>query len=200
MLNKFHFQGVYIANQSVLSLYGLGKNIGLIVDMGHDITRIIPVYDSYILEEGSKYSTLAGKTLNKYINEDQLIKYNDNTLHKLKRKKFKNRSKTHNKWSKYDNIFINPLIIDLDSDSIVKLILQGIELSPIDLRKELSENIMLVGGTSSISGLCKKLTTELRKVNHNCKVYAYKNRNIASWIGGSILSCLPTFNNMWISK
>ena len=46
----------------------------------------------------------------------------------------------------------------------------------------------------------KKKIQELHKSNTNIKVVTHRNRNILSWIGGSIFTCLPTFNKMWITK
>ena len=43
------FQGLYIANTSVLSLYSSGKYTGLVVDSGESFTQIVPIFDGYSL-------------------------------------------------------------------------------------------------------------------------------------------------------
>ena len=34
----------------------------------------------------------------------------------------------------------------------------------------------------------------------NVKIISLNNRKYSVWIGGSILSCLPSFDNMWITN
>ena len=218
MLDDYKFDGVQIANQQVLALYGSGKNMGIVVDIGHTITRIVPIYDSYMIHSGCGISFQTGIYINKYINKciegdlndsemDEIkkllfIKKNHTQLKKKLEHKINNVNEKINELNKHemDNILIDASEGDHDINDIVSLILNAIKKSPIDYRAELSKNIMLIGGTSAIPGLCKKLYLKLKKDNENVKVYGYKNRIIASWVGGSIFSCLPTFDKMWINN
>ncbi|KAL3779635.1 hypothetical protein ACHAWO_011199 [Cyclotella atomus] len=75
-----------------------------------------------------------------------------------------------------------------------------------DIRKELLSNIILTGSSSLFPGIDKRLSAELSTLLPN----VYKNRVICSknsvenrystWIGGSILSSLGSFQQMWLSR
>ncbi|KAL3794327.1 hypothetical protein ACHAW5_009887 [Stephanodiscus triporus] len=75
-----------------------------------------------------------------------------------------------------------------------------------DLRKELSSNIILTGGASLFPSLEKRLSIELGEVlpsPYKYKVTASKNsveNRYSAWIGGSILSSLGSFQQLWLSR
>ncbi|KAL7495770.1 hypothetical protein ACHAWT_004144 [Skeletonema menzelii] len=75
-----------------------------------------------------------------------------------------------------------------------------------DLRKELASNIILTGSASLFPGLDKTLSIELEKVlpaSYKHKVISSKStveNRYGAWIGGSILSSLGSFQQLWLSK
>ena len=75
-----------------------------------------------------------------------------------------------------------------------------------ELRRELASNIVLVGGASQFPTLDKRLSSELSGVlpsSLKYKVTASKNnieRRYSAFIGGSILSSLGSFQQLWLSK
>eukprot|EP00994_Dinema_validum_P007963 NODE_690_length_1426_cov_218.259985_g513_i0.p1 GENE.NODE_690_length_1426_cov_218.259985_g513_i0~~NODE_690_length_1426_cov_218.259985_g513_i0.p1 ORF type:complete len:224 (-),score=68.38 NODE_690_length_1426_cov_218.259985_g513_i0:100-771(-) len=73
----------------------------------------------------------------------------------------------------------------------------------IDVRKDLYANIVLSGGTTMYEGLPERISKEITNLAPNAmkiKVVAPPERKYSVWIGGSILSSLSTFQNMWIKK
>eukprot|EP01084_Bolivina_argentea_P170279 295070_1 len=77
----------------------------------------------------------------------------------------------------------------------------------IDIRNELYENIVLSGGSTMFQGMSDRLTFEIPKLlsygareSMQIKVYAPPERKYLTWIGGSILCSLSTFEDMWITK
>ena len=80
------------------------------------------------------------------------------------------------------------------------------QILDVDLRKELSSNIILTGGSSLFPTLDKRLSIELGKIlpsSYKYKVIASKNsveNRYSAWIGGSILSSLGSFQQLWLSK
>jgi len=80
------------------------------------------------------------------------------------------------------------------------------QILDVDLRKELSSNIILTGGVSLFPTLDKRLSAELGKVlpsSYKYKVIASKNtieNRYSAWIGGSVLSSLGSFQQLWLSK
>ena len=72
-----------------------------------------------------------------------------------------------------------------------------------DLREELSSNILLTGGTTTCPGFSERLERELVDVASaglKMDVKAPTEREFGVWIGGSILSTLPSFHTMWITR
>ena len=73
----------------------------------------------------------------------------------------------------------------------------------IDIRKDLYANVVLSGGTTMFQGIGERMTKELTALapsTMKIKVVAPPERKYSVWIGGSILSSLSTFQQMWISK
>eukprot|EP01071_Lankesteria_metandrocarpae_P003380 Lankesteria_metandrocarpae@DN2924_c0_g1_i1.p1 len=87
-------------------------------------------------------------------------------------------------------------------------VLECIRNCDVDLRKELSGFLILTGGVSTIQGLPDRLPREctqlggqlfqlkIKVVSPSCLL----ERRYSSWVGGSILSSLATFQQMWLSK
>eukprot|EP01083_Nonionella_stella_P268117 906138_1 len=69
-----------------------------------------------------------------------------------------------------------------------------------DIRRELRENTVLVGGNTLFPQMEKRMSEEMRHRGpveiHRC--YGKEEREFMSWIGGSILASLNTFHDMWI--
>jgi len=73
----------------------------------------------------------------------------------------------------------------------------------IDIRKDLYSNVVLSGGSTMYEGIDKRMEKDLTTLAHNgmkVKIAAPKERKYSVWIGGSILSSLSTFADMWITK
>jgi len=73
----------------------------------------------------------------------------------------------------------------------------------VDIRKDLYANVVLSGGTTMFQGIGERMTKELTALAPSImkiKVVAPPERKYSVWIGGSILSSLSTFQQMWISK
>ena len=80
-----------------------------------------------------------------------------------------------------------------------------IEKCDIDIRKELYNNILLSGGNSMFKGLPEKFTKEIKalvpeSMKEEVQVIAPPERRFASWIGGSLISSISTFESCWITK
>jgi actin-like protein 6A len=76
----------------------------------------------------------------------------------------------------------------------------------IDVRKDLAGSILLTGGSSLFENLEQRLSLEVPRVvsgAYKCKVLASRNsveRSCAAWIGGSVLSSLGSFQQLWLSR
>lgn len=84
---------------------------------------------------------------------------------------------------------------DTAYDSIMK--------TDIDIRKDLYNNIVMSGGTTMFAGIASRVQKEIEHLappSMKIKVIAPPERQYSVWIGGSILSSLSTFQQMWVSK
>jgi actin-related protein len=79
-------------------------------------------------------------------------------------------------------------------------------VSDADVRKELCGNIILTGAASIVPNIEQRLSLEVQYLvpgMYKCKVIATRNtteRRFASWIGGSVLTSLGSFQQLWLSK
>lgn len=75
-----------------------------------------------------------------------------------------------------------------------------------DVRKDLANNIILTGGSSLFPNLEQRLSLEVPRIvpsAYKCRVVASRNsieRSCSAWIGGSILTSLGSFQQLWLSK
>jgi len=100
-------------------------------------------------------------------------------------------------------VLFQPNLIGKEQDGIHKLTYNSIMKCDIDIRRDLYTNLVLSGGSTMFPGLDKRLTKEmtaLAPATVKVKVVAPPERKYSVWIGGSILSSLSTFQDMWITK
>ncbi|XP_062452579.1 actin-like protein 9 [Rhea pennata] len=62
-----HSPGIYIASQSVLSVYAHGQTSGLVVDTGYTMTHTVPVHEGYSLSHAVERMDIAGSHLTRYL-------------------------------------------------------------------------------------------------------------------------------------
>lgn len=86
------------------------------------------------------------------------------------------------------------------------MVLEAINSCDIDIKRQLFNNIILTGGNSLLSGFSSRLQsilTDISPPNSKIKMIAYPastERKFSSWIGGSILASLGSFQSLWIGK
>merc|ERR1712129_173486 len=100
-------------------------------------------------------------------------------------------------------VLFQPNFIGKESEGIHKLAYQSIMKCDVDIRRDLYTNTVLSGGTTMFPNIDTRLTKEmtaLAPASIKVKIVAPPERKYSVWIGGSILSSLSTFQEMWISK
>jgi len=100
-------------------------------------------------------------------------------------------------------VLFQPQLIGKESDGIHKLTYDSIQACDIDIRRDLYTNVVLSGGTTMFADIDQRLNKEisaLAPASIKVKIVAPPERKYSVWIGGSILSSLSTFQDMWISK
>lgn len=97
----------------------------------------------------------------------------------------------------------DPSSIGILLPGIHQVCLKSIKKCEKKIHKCLFENIVLTGGTSSMSGLAKRFQKEIKQIapwRTNVKVTSHPKPKYSAWLGASILTSLPTFENTLISK
>ncbi|XP_072897515.1 actin-1-like isoform X2 [Hemitrygon akajei] len=100
-----------------------------------------------------------------------------------------------------ETLFI-PANIGIEAPGIDKLCFNAIMKCDIDLRRDLYANVILAGGSSLFPGIDERMLKELTKMvptGTPVKVCAPAERKNSVWIGGSILSSLSAFRQMWVT-
>eukprot|EP00750_Incisomonas_marina_P002920 INCI12770.1.p1 GENE.INCI12770.1~~INCI12770.1.p1 ORF type:complete len:437 (-),score=64.35 INCI12770.1:569-1789(-) len=94
-----------------------------------------------------------------------------------------------------------------DQKSVTDIVLASIGLCDNDLKAQFKSNIHVAGGTAQVKGFAHRLESEIRAANvpntdlRQVKVTSDRsNLTDASWVGGSMLASLSTFNFMKIRK
>jgi len=100
-------------------------------------------------------------------------------------------------------VLFQPSLMGREASGIHETTFQSIMRCDVDIRKDLYRNVVLSGGTTLLAGIEKRMTAELTALapqTMQIKVSAPEGRKFSTWIGGSILCSLNTFQQMWISK
>mmetsp|Transcript_19913 Transcript_19913/g.29625 ORF Transcript_19913/g.29625 Transcript_19913/m.29625 type:complete len:465 (-) Transcript_19913:74-1468(-) len=112
----------------------------------------------------------------------------------------------------HPDLFLLPELLFDDEDKSVggqglhKMAHEALSASDIDSRKELCANMILCGAGSQFKGLENRLAKDMTTLcpsSYRCRVIASKHsveRMFAPWIGGSILTSLGSFQQLWLSK
>ncbi|XP_022086939.1 actin-3-like [Acanthaster planci] len=108
--------------------------------------------------------------------------------------------------AKIGEALFDPSILGLSCFGLTKAIMESIELSDDEdwMDEFYLKKILLAGGNTMIRGLQERLTAEVDRVKFlsfmTVNVNAPPYRHFSNWVGGSIISLLPTFDPCWITR
>mmetsp|Transcript_82970 Transcript_82970/g.222671 ORF Transcript_82970/g.222671 Transcript_82970/m.222671 type:complete len:295 (+) Transcript_82970:2-886(+) len=100
-------------------------------------------------------------------------------------------------------VLFQPSLVGKEASGVHEATFRSIMQCDIDVRRALYANVVLSGGTSMFPGMGERMTRELSALappTMKVKVIAPPERKYSVWIGGSILSSLSTFQQMWVSR
>jgi len=92
--------------------------------------------------------------------------------------------------------------LGMESCGMHEVVYASICSCDIDIRKDLYQNIVMSGGSTMYPGISDRMQRELAAIvpSHHVKIIAPPERKYSVWIGGSILTSLSTFQEMWMTK
>merc|ERR1711970_458540 len=97
----------------------------------------------------------------------------------------------------------NPSMLGKEDSGIHFTTYNSIMKCDVDIRKDLYSNVVMSGGSTMYAGIADRMQNELTNMappTMKVKIVAPPERKYSVWIGGSILSSLSTFQQMWVSK
>ncbi|KAJ6514728.1 actin 2 [Mycena vulgaris] len=100
-------------------------------------------------------------------------------------------------------VLFRPSIIGLEAAGIHETTFNSIRKCDLDIRRDLYANVVLSGGSTMFPGIADRMQKELVAMapsSIRVRIVAPPERKYSVWIGGSILSSLSTFQNMWVTK
>ncbi len=189
MFEHFGVAALFVSEQPLLAMYAHGGTTGLVVDIGHGLTQVAPIYEGFVVPRAVSVAPLGGEDVTTFLARLLSRKGLDlagwagaSIAEDIKEKlcyvalnpgaeggnKSSYRLPDGTLISLGEELFMapevlfNPLLMGLDVKPLPKLVLDSIMACDIDQRKALLENIILCGGTSLLRGLGERLEKELK--------------------------------------
>uniref|UniRef100_A0A8C6SL79 Actin related protein 10 n=1 Tax=Neogobius melanostomus TaxID=47308 RepID=A0A8C6SL79_9GOBI len=211
---QFEVPSVLFAPSHLMAVMTLGINSALVMDCGQTETLVLPVYEHTPILPAWEALPLGGKAIHKtcFVSDLQRglkiqeAKFNPDAerpapppdvAYPLDGEKI-----LHVKGSIRDSLVEILFEQDNEEKSVATLILDTLVKCPIDTRKVLSENLVVIGGTAMLPGFLHRLLAEIRLLVEKPKyssVLASKSfrihsppakPNCTAWLGGAIFGAL----------
>jgi len=99
-------------------------------------------------------------------------------------------------------VLFNPELMGSEYDGLSQSLIYSVRRCDVDLRANLYSNIVLSGGSTLFPGFGERLLSEVKKLappDVKIKILAPSGRQLAPWLGGSILASLGSFANICVS-
>lgn len=100
-------------------------------------------------------------------------------------------------------LLFHPQIIGSECCGLPKMCLETVSKVDLDLRPSLLSSVILSGGTTMLPGFGERMLKELQILTQeksNIRLLAPPERRFTTWIGGSILASLSTFQRILMSR
>jgi len=100
-------------------------------------------------------------------------------------------------------LLFKPQLNGLTCQGVQTIAFDSIQAADVDLRKDLTKNIILSGGSTMFDGLSDRLSSDLISMlpaGSDVRIVADPTRKFSVWRGASTLSSLSTFEESWVSK
>ncbi|XP_044487972.1 actin-related protein 7 [Mangifera indica] len=238
MFETFNITGFYASEQAVLSLYAVGRISGCTVDIGHGKIDIAPVIEGAVQHISSRRFEFGGADLTKLLAQElgksnPLVNLSISDIEKLKEQysccaedeltyeKIKQSCEIEQhtlpdgqvirigreRYTVGEALF-QPSILGLEAHGIVEQLVRSISTVSSENHRQLLENTVLCGGTTSMTGFEDRFQKEsglcssaIRPTLVKPPEYMPENLTLYSaWIGGAILAKVVFPQNQHVTK
>eukprot|EP01083_Nonionella_stella_P065769 172574_1 len=189
MFETFCVPAVYLATQSALSLYALGKTTGIVLQSGESITRSVPIYEGHCLKNAVRELWYGGRHVVDYFSK--LLQnnrgYSFTTSAEREMVRDMKEQMCYVAWDDHKDgetnyelpdgeiitvgeekhkaleILFTPNIMDnlRDEIGIHEMIYQSVNACSSDMRNEMYNNIVLSGGNTMFQNMGQRLLNEM---------------------------------------
>ncbi|MFX1252956.1 MAG: hypothetical protein ACFFCZ_15220 [Promethearchaeota archaeon] len=197
---NFDIPGIYILPAARSALNGVGMDTGLVIEIGHGVLTILPVYETFPIYHAAKRLDIGGKDITNYLirllrtegtpNPDLVA---PEVMEKVKEKLcYFALEKSHNppkascpyitqigkqntvemtvERIKAPEILFNPQLIGKEVPSLPQAVLDSANECDAEIRGRIYSKIILGGGSSLFKGIEARLKQELLKLAPHLKV------------------------------
>jgi len=112
-------------------------------------------------------------------------------------------SLTNERYMCPESIFHPQVAFGKVEEGLHEFVMNSIMKCEESMRAPLLANVVLAGGSTMFPGMPERLEKELNAIapeGMKVQVKAPKNRKYSAWLGGSVMSTLSTFKNLWLTK
>ena len=205
-----------ILSSTHLAVLQAGLCTALVVDIGQAGTRVTPVEDGYPLPHCSAFGGIGGAELTSSMSRSapgadaERLKEDFASVAEdvLEEQKLQRLGEGLAKGFLCGEVLFDVSGSEISaSETLPELIMSSLRLqSNINLRGKLLEHVLLIGGTSQLKGLKKRLVKELRRSKWVAPGHALESTKIecsgpyAAWHGAALLAQCPIFKELLISR
>lgn len=190
LFEKFNCGGFSSIQQSVLSLFSVGRRTGLVFDNGEGLGTIVPVYEGYTIPHAIIHTELCGSFLTENmkrliterdpetadwpIEEFKAIKDKlsyvpiDFQAEEQSQEVFEQLRLPSGRYYEVgkerflcSEVLFAPTIANKDAEGIHQIMFDSIMKCDIDIRQDLYKSIFLSGGTTMITGIAERIEKEV---------------------------------------
>ncbi|XP_040389540.1 actin-85C-like isoform X2 [Cygnus olor] len=197
MFEGFMVPAMYVAVQAALALYASARTTGIVMDSGDGVTHTVPIYEGYCLPHAVSRLDIAGRDITEYFMRLLL-----ESGHSFVSTADSNVIQIGSQLFRAPEVLFVPANIGIEAPGVHKMIFNSIMKCDIDVRRNLYANVLLSGGSTLFPGLEERILREMHlqvPAGMFVRIVAPPERKYSVWIGASVLTCLTSFKQMWVT-